>query len=245
MPHCFGSASEDDPWSMIQNLVTEFNKNRERNVRPGSIIVYDESMSQWKPRTSKTGGLPHLSYIQRKPRPLGTEFKNAADAESGMMLWLEIQRGKSGMSEHEFVSELGPQAACSARLAKASLHLQGGAGRLCLGDSWFGSVKTAVKHKQLGMEFTGGVKTCHASFPKAEMAARLEDKPSGTHAVATATVSGVDLIATGYKYNRRKVASVCACACASTLTLMSHSHTALAHSTHTRRRCCSSFLPAV
>lgn len=198
----------DDDWSMISDLVRNFNTNRQKNISPGSHIVYDESMSQWKPRTSKTGGLPHLSYIQRKPRPLGTEFKNAADAESGIMLFLEIQKGRVGMRGAEFAGELGAQAACAARLGKASASMHGGPGRLCLADSWFGSVKTAVKHRQMGMEFTGSVKTCHARYPKTELQSRLQDRPSGSHAVATATVDGVRLIATGYKYNRRKVGGV-------------------------------------
>lgn len=205
MPHCFGSVSDDDPWSMISGLVEEFNANRRKNVRPDSVLVYDESMSQWKPRATPTGGLPHLSFIQRKPRPLRTEFKNTADAESGIMLFLEIQKGRLGMRNGEFNAELGPQAGCPARLAQDCTKMEGGAGRLCLGGAWFGSVKVAVEHKQLGMGFTGGVKTCKSKLPKDEMERRLHDKPSGSHAVATATVDGFPLTATSYKYNRRKV----------------------------------------
>jgi len=37
-----------------------------------SHIVLDESMSQWKPRASKTGGLPNLTYIVRNTGPFGT-----------------------------------------------------------------------------------------------------------------------------------------------------------------------------
>ena len=32
-------------------------------------------MSAIVPRTTPTGGLPTISYIMRKPEPLGTEFK--------------------------------------------------------------------------------------------------------------------------------------------------------------------------
>ena len=46
----------------------------------------------------KEGGLPHISYVIRKPEPLGTEFKTAADpATSIIMLALEIQEGKPAM----------------------------------------------------------------------------------------------------------------------------------------------------
>jgi hypothetical protein len=59
-------------------------------------------------RDLKLGGLPHLSFIQRKPRPLGTEFKSAADAVTGVMLWLEIQQGKAAMQKR-LLSEIWVQ----------------------------------------------------------------------------------------------------------------------------------------
>ncbi len=46
-------------------------------------------------RTTATGGLPNLSFITRKPEPLGTEFKILVDGFSGQMIWLEIQEGGS------------------------------------------------------------------------------------------------------------------------------------------------------
>ena len=45
-------------------------------------------------RTTKTGDLPNISYVLRKPEPLGTEFKNVVDGMTGNMLWLELQEGK-------------------------------------------------------------------------------------------------------------------------------------------------------
>ena len=33
--------------------------------------VLDELMSDYCTQTSATGGMPHLSYIDRKPKPLG------------------------------------------------------------------------------------------------------------------------------------------------------------------------------
>ena len=50
-------------------------------------------------RTTKSGGLPNLSYIKQKPEPLGTEFKVANDGLSGMMAWIEIQEGKERMAK--------------------------------------------------------------------------------------------------------------------------------------------------
>ena len=48
---------------------------------------------------SKTdlGGLPNISFIFRKP--CGTELKVVCCGKTGIMLWVEIQRGKVGMSK--------------------------------------------------------------------------------------------------------------------------------------------------
>ena len=70
----FDDGSGDD-WARIGNLIDGYNKNRQSNIAASNWRVLDESMSAFIPRTSKTGGLPHLSYIKQKPEPLGTEFK--------------------------------------------------------------------------------------------------------------------------------------------------------------------------
>ena len=65
-------------------------------------------------RTTKTGTLPNISFIKRKPEPLGTEFKNIVDGISGNMVWLEIQEGKDRMKDKEY-HNLGSTIACSLR----------------------------------------------------------------------------------------------------------------------------------
>ena len=55
-------------------------------------------MSAFKPQTRPLGNLPNLSHIMRKPEPLGTEFKVVADATTGIMLNIEIQKGKEQMA---------------------------------------------------------------------------------------------------------------------------------------------------
>jgi hypothetical protein len=74
-----------DPWYMLSQLVDEFNKNRSRQVAASVIKLLDETMSAWRPRKNKTGGLPNISFILRKPEPLGTEFKTMACSETGKL----------------------------------------------------------------------------------------------------------------------------------------------------------------
>jgi hypothetical protein len=73
----------EDPWHMCMLMVDGFNKNRHDWVAASVRKILDESMSAYRPRTSKTGGYPHLSFILRKPEPLGTEFKTIACSVTG------------------------------------------------------------------------------------------------------------------------------------------------------------------
>ena len=92
IPYAFYGDDESNPWNAVQGLVDGFNKNRRDNVAASHWKVMDESMSSWSPTTTKTGGLPFLSFILRKPTPLGTEFKSVACSEMGeivfFMYWL-------------------------------------------------------------------------------------------------------------------------------------------------------------
>jgi hypothetical protein len=106
------------------------------------VQVLDESMSNWQPRKDKLGGLPNISYIQRKPRPLGTEMKCVADGETGMMLYLEVQEGKDAMRRARFSTEQGCTAACTMRLCEAVGD--NAQSRTYIADSWFGSVKVIM-----------------------------------------------------------------------------------------------------
>ncbi len=51
-----------------------FNKNRKEELVVGADITPDEMMIAWKGKKGN-GGIPHMSYLERKPEPLGTEVK--------------------------------------------------------------------------------------------------------------------------------------------------------------------------
>jgi hypothetical protein len=52
----------------------KINDIRKPRVRASSWKVIDELMSAWPPRTKALGGLPNISFILRKPEPLGEWF---------------------------------------------------------------------------------------------------------------------------------------------------------------------------
>lgn len=81
----YGDESSDDPWYKINGFVEGFNKNRHYTIAASVRKIFDELMSPLQPRSTPTGGLPHYSFIKRKPRPHGTEFKVVCCAATGKL----------------------------------------------------------------------------------------------------------------------------------------------------------------
>ena len=77
-------------------------------------------MCAWRPRQTRFGRLPSISYIIRKPEPLGTEYKNICCPITGVMTFMEIQRGKARMFQMRLQRELGATAACTIRCTEGS-----------------------------------------------------------------------------------------------------------------------------
>ena len=88
------ATNEEDPCWAFSSAVKEFNDIRNEEIVDSWEKVLDETMSAWRPRTSKNGGLPNINYIIRKPEPLGTEFKTVCCPVSGVMTRVEIQQGR-------------------------------------------------------------------------------------------------------------------------------------------------------
>lgn len=213
-PYLF--ANEDkkqtDPWWQVSQGIEDFNLTCKKAVKPGLKMVLDESMSAFRPRTTATGNLPNLSYIQRKPEPLGTELKVTADAHTGMFLFLEIQRGKEAMRRAEFAQETLKTTACTARLMKYTAQTWDNEKRsqpwdrtTYYGDAWFGSVPSVVAAVQNNCNLVCIVKNAHRQYPKKFLEQTMADWPPGSNLSLKATIHGVKLTALGYKYSKNKV----------------------------------------
>ena len=161
-------------------------------------------MSAWRPRQTKLGNLPNISYIIRKPEPLGTEFKTVCCPITGVMTYMEIQRGKEGMKNMRLQGTLGATAACTVRCAEGSHQGSTELKDSVKGDAWFGSVKCAIAMAQRGMAFFGQVKSNHSLFPKDYIEEALKDGPGGIHIVLKCTHQEVELIALGYRYSSKR-----------------------------------------
>ena len=200
-----------DPWWKFQSAVDNFNNIRKTMLLPSEVLCIDESMSAFRPQTTKTGDLPNISYVTRKPENLGTEFKTCACPVTGILSFLEIQRGKGQMNGHKYFDKIGATASCALRAAEGGSHKEADktsdhVREIVLADSWFGSVTAAVAIAQAGFDCILQIKQNHSLYPKKQITEILTGLPGGTKVVLTGThSSGVNLVATGYKYNTKTI----------------------------------------
>ena len=89
-----------------------------KNIAASFLKMGDESMSAIRFRKTAKGNLLHVSYIFRKPEPLGAEFNAFACSITGVLLFIELQRGKEGTKDSRYHQELGATVACTKRMMK-------------------------------------------------------------------------------------------------------------------------------
>jgi hypothetical protein len=201
----------DTPWDMFLPCIYEFNDRRQSLI--GSMMVLlDESMSGWRPKTSKLGGLPNISYEPRKPVPLGTMFWNGADCMSGVLVFQdvvqspEVQSRKSYFNEQSHLPGFPPITAHAAEVLRqvdgANIPKGGWVG----GDAWFGSVLSAVEVMvRFNVFSTWVIKQNTDFFPMqalhSVLKARYGDRPAGHWVVFRSNIHGVTLLAVCYAWS--------------------------------------------
>jgi hypothetical protein len=185
----------EKPWEEVDYWVRAFNKNRKEELVVGTDLTPDESMFAWKGKKGN-GGIPHLSFVERKPIPLGTEAKVVCEGSMGMCVYIELQKGKIAMARQKWCREYKATTACTVRLldkmgmkellgGDTEMYLRNQGKKRCVyADSWFASVETALALKaELGLHFTGPIKTAHKYFPLDEMRWTLSHMKRGEHLV--------------------------------------------------------------
>ena len=131
-------------------------------VTPSDSICVDESISRWYGVVEEWTDicLPHYVKIERKPKS-GCKIKTACCGKSGILLALELTKlaGETAELEHEDENQHGT--ATFLRLLKLWFH----SNRHVCADCFFASVRTAQKLWELGLRFTGVIKTATQLFP--------------------------------------------------------------------------------
>jgi hypothetical protein len=165
----------DRDWDIIMPCIASYNDKRKQLFNT-ILLIMDESMSGWRPKTSKLGGLPNITFEPRKPVPLGTQFKNGIECLAGTMAYQDIVQAPELQKRKEFYSVLDADEVTNvvqptslpgnppiqAHTAEVLRQVKGAGvlpGGWTGGDAWFGSVMTCVElMKQLEVHSTFIVK---------------------------------------------------------------------------------------
>jgi hypothetical protein len=94
----------DISWEMFVPCIKVFNKRR-NELLTTNLLVLDESMSGWWPKTSKYGGLPNYTLEPRKPVPLGTMFRNGVDATNGILAYQDVVQFSEIQTQKDYHDE--------------------------------------------------------------------------------------------------------------------------------------------
>lgn len=205
----------DVPWDVFLPCLADFNERR-RNLLKTVLLMLDESMSGWRPKTSKLGGLPNYTFESRKPIDLGTMFKNGAEGLTGMYVFQDVVQMVEQQQRKEFFNadtHLPDNSKITAHTAEVLRQVQGAnvvEGGWVGGDSWFGSVATAIEvRRRLNVHSTWIIKQNHKLFPKQALSAVLKarhgDRPAGHWVVMRAEIAEVKLFAVAYAWSKKGV----------------------------------------
>lgn len=124
-------------------------------------------MVAWEGATSA-----HLTLIPRKPTPLGFMFKTACDAASKILLNLEAVEGATIDQLKKYVKDFKATTACTLRL----MDPWAGEGKICIGDSWFGSTRTVEELAEKGHYAVMSIKKGSKDYPKKKMLDQLKER---------------------------------------------------------------------
>jgi len=149
-----------------------FNDKQQHLIKT-ALLLLDDSMSAWHPKTSKFGGLPNYTFEPRKPVPLRTMFQNVAECMSGVLVSQDIIQLSKEQARKKYFNEKsslpGDLSFITAHAAEVLQQVEGAKGPegdWVGGDSWFGSVLSAgeVKHNLLCIQL-GLSNRIQTSFP--------------------------------------------------------------------------------
>ena len=172
-------------WKYVSDFFDAFNEWYGKKFKPSANLCIDESFSRWYGLGGFWSyiGLPHYVSFDRKPEA-GCELYTMCDGISGVLCAVEIVTGDVKKKWKDIYNS---GTATILRLCERFDGRLNGKYRAVYGDSWFASLECAMAlRKELGMYFTGCVKTNHAEFPMNVLnKVPLEDIGDATHMTYT------------------------------------------------------------
>ena len=190
----------NDKWAPVRRLIDGFNERRVQKIYPGWQLCIDESVSSWRGKDGDfcSDGMPHVTRIDRKPKGVGCEIKNCADADTKVMLHLKYKKERRSCVLENMLLTTSLQ-----ELRKYFASPSPGMGVGGPLDSAFASVTTALACRKHGLHFTGLVKTATKFYPKGYMD-EVEFAELGDDITLTTTVDGHNIMAHAWGDKVRK-----------------------------------------
>lgn len=152
-------------------------------VTPGRDLTVDELVSQWHGIEAEflANGVPHLTKVVSRPQGVGVTAKATADGATRVVPFTETVERKEDMALKKYCLRKGaaandeeymrtlPKVSHTAATTLRLVESWHGTWRVVVGDSWLGSLSTAVELRSKGLHCTLTVKTGHKGFPKKEL----------------------------------------------------------------------------
>jgi len=82
---------KEPTWDIFLPVLDSFNGARKELIIEMIVLLLDETMSGWRPKTTKEGGLPNICFEPRKPCPLGAMFRNGAEGTTKIIRYQDVQ----------------------------------------------------------------------------------------------------------------------------------------------------------
>jgi hypothetical protein len=233
-PYCWAESTywyrerRETPWEVFLPCMKSFNDRRQHLLSSVALLLLDESMSGWRPKTSKLGGLPNYTFEPRKPIPLGTMFRNGVECITGILAFqdpVQLPEQQAKKKYNAEPSSLPDGTRIGAHTAEVLRQVEGAGvptGGWVGGDAWFGSVVSSVEvFKRLGVHSTWVIKNNHHFYPKQCLERVLRachgSRIVGKWVVFSTTIAEVPLIAVAYAWSQNSIAfvlSTCGTTCA-------------------------------
>jgi hypothetical protein len=202
----------DRSWDIFRPCLQQMNSQQSKLLKT-RLLMLDELMSGWRPKTSKLGGLANYTYEPRKPVPLGTMFCNEVECISGILVFQDVVQNPELQSRKDFHGEqlsLPGNLPITAHTAKVLRRVDGAEIKevgWVGGDAWFGSMMSVIetyKRKKVHSAFIiNNNQTFFLMQPlHAVLKARYGNHPAGHWFVFQATISDVKVFALAYAWSQ-------------------------------------------
>ena len=83
---------QDKSWDMLIPCLEVLNDKRKIFLK-AVVLLFDESVAGWRPKTSKLGGLPNVPFEPHKTASLEMMFKNGIECISCILSFQDIVQG--------------------------------------------------------------------------------------------------------------------------------------------------------